>query len=162
MVELRLRDINDYPNYWICNFGFVISKDKKKCLKNIINPNGYLVVKLYNDKGCKMYYLHRLVALHFIENPDPTKYHIIDHKDLNTKNNHMENLRWVNWSENGYNSKNRDIKNENIITRENIYIEKQQEEEEEQNKRLCKIINEALEKKYCIGIMNQYIKEKIK
>ena len=48
-----------------------------------------------------MRYVHRLVALAFIDNPDnkPT----IDHIDRDKNNNCVENLRWATQSEQEYN-----------------------------------------------------------
>lgn len=43
--------------------------------------------------------IHRLVALHFIENDDPNKT-IVNHKDSNRLNNHYTNLEWVTYKEN--------------------------------------------------------------
>ena len=38
--------------------------------------------------------VHRLVALHFVENPNPEKFNIINHKDENHTNNVYTNLEW--------------------------------------------------------------------
>lgn len=44
--------------------------------------------------------LHRLVALHFVENDDPENKTQVDHKDRNPQNYHYLNLAWVTSSEN--------------------------------------------------------------
>lgn len=49
--------------------------------------------------GKKHYYVHRLVAIHFLEEPatDQTQ---VDHIDGNSLNNKVENLEWVTPSQN--------------------------------------------------------------
>lgn len=54
--------------------------------------SGYLQVA-FSEKGKRtMYYVHRLVGLAFI--PNPNKLHYINHKDENKTNNHIDNLEW--------------------------------------------------------------------
>lgn len=83
-------------------------KDKLYKRVKILSPticgkNGnYLAVRLYAGKGRKMYQVHRLVALTFI--PNPKNLEQIDHINQNTKDNRVENLRWVSQSENQYNT----------------------------------------------------------
>ena len=55
---------------------------------------GYMRVKLNG----RTYKLHRILAKHFIENPDDLPQ--VDHIDRNKTNNSIENLRWVTASEN--------------------------------------------------------------
>ena len=55
---------------------------------------GYMRVKLNG----RTYKLHRILAKHFIENPDDLPQ--VDHIDRNKTNNSIENLRWVSNSEN--------------------------------------------------------------
>ncbi len=45
-------------------------------------------------------YVHRLVALNFVPNPNPSNFTVVDHIDGDTQNNHWTNLRWVTPSEN--------------------------------------------------------------
>ena len=51
-----------------------------------------------NDKRGYMYLsstpVHRIVATAFL-GPEPSKDHVVDHKDRNRRNNRPENLRWV-------------------------------------------------------------------
>lgn len=58
------------------------------------NSKGYMRVCLIG----KSIFVHRLVALHFIGNPDNLP--IVNHKDGNPLNNVVGNLEWVTYSEN--------------------------------------------------------------
>lgn len=62
----------------------------------------YLSVVLCSDNDRKTYQVHRLVALVFI--PNPKNLEQIDHINRDTKDNRVENLRWVSQSENQYNT----------------------------------------------------------
>lgn len=92
--------ITDFPNYEISNFGRVISNIGKhpKLLNLNDNGKGYYFVDLWNGKNHKYNLVHRLVAIHFINNPENKNY--VDHIDGNSKNNHYINLRWVTKKEN--------------------------------------------------------------
>ena len=56
--------------------------------------SGYVLVSLNGEK----YYYHRILAKHFIPNPDDLPE--IDHIDRDKANNTLENLRWVTRSQN--------------------------------------------------------------
>lgn len=75
--------------------GYIV-KDKE--LKQHMNSNGYLRVALTLTERSKMYYVHRLVAKYFVENPDART--VINHKDGNKCNNDYRNLEWVTSGEN--------------------------------------------------------------
>ena len=85
-------EINDYPNYLIYEDGRVWSKLKKIFLKPSIN-SGYLMVCLYKNKKPKWFSIHRLIALHYI--PNPNNKLEVDHINRITKDNRIENLRWA-------------------------------------------------------------------
>ena len=59
-----------------------------------IKPNkcGYKEVRLSKNSKKKPYLVHRLVAIHFISNPN--NYPQINHKDENKSNNCVSNLEW--------------------------------------------------------------------
>jgi hypothetical protein len=50
-----------------------------------------------------MHYIHRLVAMNFIENPNDKQ--MVDHIDGNKQNNYFDNLRWATNQENQRNAK---------------------------------------------------------
>ena len=58
----------------------------------MIDSDGYLHVRLYNNGVSKDIAIHRLVAIAFI--PNPNNYRYVNHKDKNTKNNKVSNLEW--------------------------------------------------------------------
>lgn len=59
----------------------------------------YLAVGLSNNGVHKTCLLHRLLAIHFIENPENKPE--VNHKDGNKRNNELSNLEWATKSENG-------------------------------------------------------------
>lgn len=89
--------INNYPLYSISNLGNVKNNKTNLKLKIDHNKDGYCQVKLYNPKS-KTKTIHRLVALHFIENPENKQE--VNHKDGNKLNNCVNNLEWVTKKEN--------------------------------------------------------------
>lgn len=100
-------DIKGYEGlYKISNKGDVISlsknsgflKLKEKYLKPTVKPKGYLDVKLIKNGIKKHFYIHRLVAEHFI--PNPNNLPQVNHKDKNPSNNNVNNLEWC---DNSYN-----------------------------------------------------------
>lgn len=105
-MELEVwKDIGNYPNYQISNFGNVKSKErcvkqrnglslrKEKILKQQVDKKGYKYVRLYNSDGGKYFKIHILVAKAFIKNIDNEL--TVDHIDRNKNNNNVENLRWA-------------------------------------------------------------------
>ena len=72
-------------------YGGVYIKEGRT-LKQNDNGQGYLQVSLCYDGKKKTERVHRLVALLFIENPN--KLPKVNHKDLNKRNNKVDNLEW--------------------------------------------------------------------
>lgn len=58
---------------------------------------GYYQAQLWTNKVYPRY-IHRLVAIAFI--PNPNNYSQINHKDGNKANNHVDNLEWCTQSQN--------------------------------------------------------------
>ena len=59
---------------------------------------GYLIVDLYKENKATKCYVHRLLAEHFIPNPENKKQ--VNHIDGNKLNNSLDNLEWVTHQEN--------------------------------------------------------------
>ena len=113
------KDIQGYEGwYQVSNLGRVKSlrRRHRSCKRDIdiqetekiIKPTycgkkrNYLCVRLCSDNCRKSVQVHRLVASTFISNPN--NYEQVDHINRNTKDNRVENLRWVTQSENQYNT----------------------------------------------------------
>ena len=93
--------IENYGNYCVSNFGNVKNNKTNRIMKLRNHRHGYKFVSLYKNGKCKMFYIHRLVAYAFIENPDNKPK--VDHIDENKANNNVKNLRWATVQENKYN-----------------------------------------------------------
>lgn len=92
------KQINGYNNYYIYDNGDVLNISTNKILKGSIGENGYKYYRLSKDNNKTMFYAHRLVAEHFLENPNSLQ--VVNHKDGNKLNNQLSNLEWVSCSEN--------------------------------------------------------------
>jgi len=87
------KDIRGYEGlYKISNKGRVYSLYKHKIMKWKTNNRGYHTVGLVKNGKYKYYLVHRLVAEHFV--PNPNNYPQVNHKDENKDNNCAENLEW--------------------------------------------------------------------
>lgn len=85
-------EYKDFYGYTISEYGDVYNKFGHKMASHD-NGRGYLVVWLTLPQGRKIFGIHRLVALCFINNPEnlPEVNHIVPDK----LNNHYKNLEWV-------------------------------------------------------------------
>ena len=107
-------------DYLISSHGRVYSLKSQKIMKLIKKDNGYIQIGIKKDKKSYKFYIHRLVAIHFIPNDDKTKTEV-NHIDENKENNHVENLEWcsreynINYGERTQKTKNK-IKDFNIET----------------------------------------------
>jgi len=105
-MEEEWKPINGYPDYAISTLGNV--KSFKRCkegrsMKQDLSNKGYYRVGLRN-KGDKQrhYAVHRLIAIHFIDNPNNKP--ICDHINRIRNDNRLVNLRWATHSENNLNT----------------------------------------------------------
>lgn len=79
-----------FEKYEISSCGRIRNLTTNKTMKPHRTDDGYIRIKL---SGHGTYYVHRLVALHFIENPN--NFPTVDHIDRIRDNNNVENLRWA-------------------------------------------------------------------
>ena len=94
--------------YQISNNGNIRSVDRKQIssagrtisykgqiIKQTPNSKGYLRVLLSKSNVKKYYFVHRLVALHFVNNSNPNLNNVVNHLDSNYLNNNASNLEWT-------------------------------------------------------------------
>lgn len=104
------KDCKGYEDlYQISNQGRVWSVKRQKYLKPLLNTKGYLYVGLQSKNGKrKTEYIHRLVAIAFIDNPNNLPQ--VNHKDEDRQNNCVDNLEWCDSKyNNNYGSRNENV-----------------------------------------------------
>ena len=89
------KDLIGYEElYYITGKGEVVNKATGKTKSLVLDSNtGYYKLQLWKNNKFKCFFIHRLIAAHFIENPNNLKF--VNHKDGNKVNNTLENLEWV-------------------------------------------------------------------
>lgn len=106
------RDIHGYEGlYQVSSFGRIKRLKGVTARKNgykipiperILNGSknyyGYKQISLSKNREKKRFMIHRLVATAFISNPE--EFPIINHKDENKINNHVDNLEWCSYAYN--------------------------------------------------------------
>lgn len=102
-ANLEFKELKEDSDYLIYNDGRLFSKKTNRFLKGKIDNVGYQVYSLaikneLTGKNNKMLYAHRLVAEYFI--PNPYNLPIVNHKDENKLNNHINNLEWSSYKDN--------------------------------------------------------------
>lgn len=87
-----------FGNYDINEDGIIINTKTGRVLKPYDNGSGYLYVDLRINFKKKRIYVHRMLAMKFIPNPENKKY--VNHIDGDKGNNLKDNLEWVTNGEN--------------------------------------------------------------
>ena len=132
------KEIPGLPGYEISIYGDVYFKGdvsgklRRKsgiCVQHR-NRRGYMTVAINIDGVKKRMFVHRLLAITYIENPENKKE--IDHIDGNPSNNSLDNLRWATPKENSNNNislermrKSHIGKESNIKGRKKVWIDKE-------------------------------------
>lgn len=92
MEEWRTIIIDETPtHYEVSSYGKVRNSNSGRLLK-LDDSNGYKRANIFINGKRKAYFVHRLVAMAFIPNPD--KLPFINHKDEIKDNNFVDNLEW--------------------------------------------------------------------
>lgn len=122
-----MKKIFDYEYYLISEAGEIYTTvdtrgnnlPKPRIRRNIKSTKtGYYSIVLQNKKRGlkrKSYYVHRLVAQHYL--PNPNNLPCVCHKDDNPANNHVSNLFWGTYSDNNLDKtkKNRHYKGASVL-----------------------------------------------
>ena len=90
-------EVKGFTNYLIYDDGRVWSKYKKDFMSIKIHKAGYNHLSLKQ----KSFYIHRLVAIHYLPNPDNLPE--IDHINRDKSDNRLQNLRWSSKMDNAQN-----------------------------------------------------------
>ncbi len=94
--------IKDHISFLIHRDGRIYNTKRKIFMKPRLEKGYYNLI--LNDKN---YYIHRLIAIQFI--PNPEKKTCVNHKDGNKENYHVDNLEWVTSSENNQHAYNNNL-----------------------------------------------------
>jgi len=95
---IKFKDIVGFEDlYMISKDALVVNKKTSKVVNGWVD-NGYRRITLCRDSEEMTFKMHRLVAIHFIPNPEGKAY--VNHKDCNGLNNSVDNLEWSTASEN--------------------------------------------------------------
>ena len=94
------KDVQGYEGLYKINAkGEIWRVNKNKPLKPH-RCQGYLRVSLYDGGKQRKFYVHRLVAFSFLDEPSNKDRNEINHKDGNKLNNSVSNLEWLTCQEN--------------------------------------------------------------
>lgn len=106
------KPIAEYKGYYeVSNLGRVRGLDRSvkhitgrtnRLKGKVLIPNrnklGYKYQQLHKNASSKLIGIHRLVCIAFLDNPK--NHPLVNHKDSNPSNNHLDNLEWSTFSGN--------------------------------------------------------------
>ena len=93
-----MKEIKGFENYLINEQGVIYSRFTNKEVVCQKDKNGYVRTRLVNKDGRKSVFVHRLLAINFIDNP--LNKPCVNHIDCNKSNNKLSNLEWCTMKEN--------------------------------------------------------------
>ncbi len=108
---MKKDNVPGFPGYFVSKRGKVYSRYSRYSQGNHSLGNHYRLLKpkkrpvyfgvtLHNKNGSQKFYVHRLVAMIWVNNPNPQKYQVVLHLDNDRWNNHYKNLKWGTQKEN--------------------------------------------------------------
>jgi len=96
LISCAVKGYEDF--YRINAAGEVVTLKDGLVVKSRVDRAGYLTVRLSKEGKSSTHYVHRLVAIAFIANPDGKLE--VNHINGNKLDNRIENLEWVTHAEN--------------------------------------------------------------
>lgn len=115
------KDVQGYEGYYrVSNFGRLVSlrsrwglRKKPMYIKGM-RVKGYIKVKLLTE----VLALHRLVASHFL--PNPNNLPVINHKDKQRDNNHVDNIEWCTTA---HNNEHANAKHYQLVSPDGVVVD---------------------------------------
>ena len=99
----NLGNIKSLPKYSYRECGKVHCFYKEKILVKSINIHGYIWIALYKNRHRKIYKLHQLVAMAFLNHkPDGTQKIVVDHINDIKSDNRLQNIQLITQRENAF------------------------------------------------------------
>lgn len=92
------KEIPGFSGYYINESGDIYSNWKRGLLSTKTEVSGYKRVGIMKDAKQRHFFVHRLVAITFLDNPENKR--TVNHKDGNKTNNSLDNLEWATDREN--------------------------------------------------------------
>lgn len=113
-MEEIWKDIPNYEGlYQVSNYGNIKGLKSQKILTPKKRNDGYFNIQLYKNNKRKKFFIHRLVAETFLENPN--NYPCVNHIDENKHNNNVNNLEFCTIKYNNKYSLYKNIKREKKV-----------------------------------------------
>ena len=103
MTLVTWKDIEGFDGlYKVSSEGVVVGTSRRGTKGGVVTQykmkHGYMECHLYKDSKRHHAYIHRLIAQHFIANPENKPF--VNHIDGDPLNNALDNLEWVTYKEN--------------------------------------------------------------
>jgi len=112
------KNVPNYERYQISNLGNVKSLNYKgtgneKVLKKVKTKRGYYTVMFSKDGKVKLFNIHKLVAIVFLNHIPNGQKKVVNHKNFNRLDNHVDNLEIIT---------NRENTNQKHLSSESKYV----------------------------------------
>ena len=99
MSDIVWKEITQYKNYSVSNTGFIKNNITQRILKPYLR-NGYNSINLCVNNVKKTFNIHSIVAQYFLDKPSEDRKYVVNHKDEDKTNNHIDNLEYLTYREN--------------------------------------------------------------